>query len=254
MYLLNEMRLIFQFMLTVLTFGDKMFKQLKIAMTLGINVTTDALIKPTYHHGSLREALITAAIHRLQADGIAKLSLRALAADVGVSPTAVYRHFEDKLALLAAIACDGFSGLTHNMHKYLGSEPTDAMTALQRIGMGYIDYAIHHPAHYRLMFGQRMVERERFPDLYQTSAASFAMLRNNMQRGLDEKLFKPLPVDLLTTTAWSLVHGLSMLSIDGLVKYPSDENLDLLAQMVTRLLADGLLLPEHQHLSMSISS
>jgi hypothetical protein len=104
------------------------------------------------------------------------------------------------------------------------------------------------------MFGQRMVERERFPDLYQTSAASFAMLRNNMQRGLDEKLFKPLPVDLLTTTAWSLVHGLSMLSIDGLVKYPSDENLDLLAQMVTRLLADGLLLPEHQHLSMSTSS
>ncbi|MBK7300680.1 MAG: hypothetical protein IPI79_10210 [Moraxellaceae bacterium] len=62
-----------------------------------------------------------------------------------------------------------------------------------------------------------------------------------MQRGLDEKLFKPLPVDLLTTTAWSLVHGLSMLSIDGLVKYPSDENLDLLAQTVTRLLADGLL-------------
>ena len=42
--------------------------------------------------------------------------------------------------------------------------------------------------------------------------------------------------------------------IDGLVKYPSDENLDLLAQMVTRLLADGLLLPEHQHLSMSTSS
>ena len=217
-------------------------------------MTTDALIKPNYHHGSLREALITAAIHRLQADGVAKLSLRALAADVGVSPTAVYRHFEDKLALLAAIACDGFSGLTRNMQKYLGTEPTDAMTSLQRIGMGYIDYAIHHPAHYRLMFGQRMVERERFPDLYQTSAASFAMLRNNMQRGLDEKLFKPLPVELLTTTAWSLVHGLSMLSIDGLVKYPSDENLDLLAQMVTRLLADGLLLPEHQHLSMSTSS
>jgi AcrR family transcriptional regulator len=184
-------------------------------------VTTDALIKPNYHHGSLREALITAAIHRLQADGVAKLSLRALAADVGVSPTAVYRHFEDKLALLAAIACDGFSGLTHNMQKYLGTEPTDAMTSLQRIGMGYIDYAIHHPAHYRLMFGQRMVERERFPDL---------------------------------TTAWSLVHGLSMLSIDGLVMYPSDENLDLLAQTVTRLLADGLLLPEHQHHSMSTSS
>jgi hypothetical protein len=54
------------------------------------------------------------------------------------------------------------------MQQYLGEEFCDAMTALQRIGMGYIDYAIHHPAHYRLMFGQRMVERKRFPELYQS--------------------------------------------------------------------------------------
>jgi len=202
-------------------------------------------IKPNYHHGSLRDALLDAALVRLQADGVAKLSLRALAADVGVSPTAVYRHFEDKLALLATIASDGFTGLTRNMQQYLGEQPCDAMTALQRIGMGYIDYAIHHPAHYRLMFGQRMVERKRFPELYQSSNSSFAMLRNNMQRGLDENVFKPLPVELLTTTAWSLVHGLSMLCIDGLVNYPSSNDLDTLAQTVTRLLADGLLNTAH---------
>lgn len=198
-------------------------------------------LKPNYHHGSLRDALLDAALVRLQDDGVAKLSLRALAADVGVSPTAVYRHFEDKLALLAAIASDGFTGLTRNMQQYLGEQPCDAMIALQRIGMGYIDYAIKHPAHYRLMFGQRMVERQRFPELYQSSTKSFAMLRNNMQRGLDEQVFKPLPVELLTTTAWSLVHGLSMLCIDGLVAYPSSNDLDTLAQTVTRLLADGLL-------------
>jgi AcrR family transcriptional regulator len=64
---------------------------------------TQDLLKPNYHHGSLRDALLDAALVRLQADGIAKLSLRALAADVGVSPTAVYRHFEDKLALLAPL-------------------------------------------------------------------------------------------------------------------------------------------------------
>jgi AcrR family transcriptional regulator len=202
---------------------------------------TQDLLKPNYHHGSLRDALLDAALVRLQADGVAKLSLRALAADVGVSPTAVYRHFEDKSALLATIASDGFTGLTRNMQQYLGEEACDAMTALQRIGMGYIDYAIHHPAHYRLMFGQRMVERKRFPELYQSSNNSFTMLRNNMQRGLDENIFKPLPVELLTTTAWSLVHGLSMLCIDGLVNYPSSNYLDTLAQTVTRLLADGLL-------------
>ncbi|HNA22145.1 MAG TPA: TetR/AcrR family transcriptional regulator, partial [Agitococcus sp.] len=151
------------------------------------------IIKEHYHHGSLRDALISAAVQRLQSDGIAKLSLRALAADVGVSPTAVYRHFEDKSALLAAIACDGFVGLTQNMHKYLGHEPCDALVALKRIGIGYVDYAIHHPAHYRLMFGQRMVERARYPDLFQASNTSFAMLRNTIKRGIDEQLFRDLP-------------------------------------------------------------
>ncbi len=214
-------------------------------------MTTEALIKPNYHHGSLREALIHAAILRLQADGVAKLSLRALAADVGVSPTAVYRHFEDKLALLAAIASDGFMGLTLSMQQQLGTEPCDTLTALQRIGVGYIDYAIHHPAHYRLMFGQRMVERDRFPDLKKCSSASFAMLRNTIKQGLEQGIFQPLPLDMLTTCAWSLVHGMSMLCIDGLVDYTpvtsgADKNLDFLAQSVTHLLANGLLHPDYK--------
>ena len=86
-----------------------------------------AVISKNYHHGSLRDALLEAALQRLQADGVVKLSLRGLAADVGVSPTAVYRHFEDKSALLAAIACDGFIGLTQYMQQHLvGYMPCDA--------------------------------------------------------------------------------------------------------------------------------
>jgi AcrR family transcriptional regulator len=202
--------------------------------------TNELSTKAGYHHGSLRDALINAALLRLQADGVAKLSLRSLAADVGVSPTAVYRHFADKQALLAAIACDGFVGMTRHMQRQLGSEPCDTLTALQRIGVGYVDYAAHHPAHYRLMFGQRMVERKRFPDLYQASTASFAMLRDNIQRGLDEGVFKPLPIDLLTTTAWALVHGMAMLTIDGLASIPP-QHMQMLAGQVSQVLAEGLL-------------
>jgi len=202
----------------------------------------ETIVKEHYHHGSLRDALISAAVQRLQDDGVAKLSLRGLAADVGVSPTAVYRHFEDKSALLAAIACDGFIGLTQNMIRYLGQEPTDALTALKRIGIGYVDYAIHHPAHYRLMFGQRMVERARYPDLYQASNTSFATLRNMIKRGIDEQLFRDLPLDVMTMTAWSLVHGMAMLTIDCLVKQPNQEDaLLLIANQVQDTLAYGLL-------------
>lgn len=203
----------------------------------------ETIVKENYHHGSLRDALLSAAVQRLQADGVAKLSLRALAADVGVSPTAVYRHFEDKSALLAAIACDGFVGLTQNMHKYLGQEPCDALTALKRIGIGYVDYAIHHPAHYRLMFGQRMVERARYPDLFQASNTSFATLRNMIKRGIDEQLFRDLPLEVMTMTAWSLVHGMAMLTIDGCLVRPSNhpDALMAIANQVQDTLAHGLL-------------
>ncbi|MCB1657130.1 MAG: TetR/AcrR family transcriptional regulator [Moraxellaceae bacterium] len=203
----------------------------------------ESFVKEHYHHGSLHDALIGAAVQRLQQDGIAKLSLRALAADVGVSPTAVYRHFEDKSALLAAIACDGFVGLTQNMHKYLGHEPCDALSALKRIGIGYVDYAIHHPAHYRLMFGQRMVERARYPDLYQASNTSFAMLRDTIKRGIDEQMFRDLPLDVMTMTAWSLVHGMAMLTIDGCLVRPPNQSdaLMAIANQVQDTLAHGLL-------------
>ncbi len=204
----------------------------------------ESFVKENYHHGSLHDALIGAAVQQLQKDGVAKLSLRALAAEVGVSPTAVYRHFEDKSALLAAIACDGFVGLTQNMLKYLGQEPCDALSALKRIGIGYVDYAIHHPAHYRLMFGQRMVERARYPDLYQASNISFATLRNTIKRGIDEKIFRDLPLEIMTMTAWSLVHGMAMLTIDGcLVRPPNQsEALIAIADQVQDTLAHGLLL------------
>ncbi|PTQ91186.1 TetR/AcrR family transcriptional regulator [Agitococcus lubricus] len=203
---------------------------------------SESSTKTPYHHGNLRDALLSAALERLANDGVAKLSLRALASDVGVSPTAVYRHFEDKSALLAAIACDGFVGLTQNMVKHLGVDPCDALTALKRIGIGYVDYAMHHPAHYRLMFGQRMVERARYPELYQASNASFATLRNMIKRGMDEQLFKDLPLDVMTMTAWSLVHGMSMLTIDGLVKRPQQADvLIAIADQVQNTLAHGLL-------------
>jgi hypothetical protein len=101
------------------------------------------------------------------------------------------------------------------------------------------------------MFGQRMVERDRFPELKQCSSASFAMLRNTIKQGLEQGMFQPLPLDMLTTCAWSLVHGMSMLCIDGLVAYdPANtaqyKNLDFLAQSVTHLLANGLLHPDYK--------
>jgi len=113
-----------------------------------------------YHHGNLRSALIGTALNALEQDGPAALSLRALARSVGVSATAVYRHFANKDDLLAAIATEGFEGLSAEMTARLAQEPdADTLRRLVILGEGYVNYAVAHPAHYRLMFGKRMVER-----------------------------------------------------------------------------------------------
>src|SRR5687768_1314674 len=61
-----------------------------------------------YHHGDLRHALLQAALRTIQQHGVEALTLRAVGQDLGVSRTALYRHFADKSALLAVVAQEGF--------------------------------------------------------------------------------------------------------------------------------------------------
>ena len=71
--------------------------------------------KVAYHHGNLRQALMDEALMCIREQGADKLSLRALARQVGVSQAAPYRHFEDKVALLSALASDGFQRLANEI-------------------------------------------------------------------------------------------------------------------------------------------
>src|SRR5690554_5561170 len=130
-----------------------------------------------YHHGNLRSALIGTALNALEQDGPAALSLRGLARSVGVSATAVYRHFANKDDLLAAIATEGFEGMSAEMSARLAREPNaDRLRRLEILGEGYVGYVVSHPGHYQIMFGKRMVERASYPDLQQAASHSYGML------------------------------------------------------------------------------
>ncbi len=77
-----------------------------------VNIKSDgAKASGAYHHGDLRAAVIAAGLKRLEAGDGGELGLRALARDVGVSATALYRHFPDKEALLDALADEGLRRL-----------------------------------------------------------------------------------------------------------------------------------------------
>lgn len=195
----------------------------------------------SYHHGNLRDALVQAALDALEQDGPAALSLRSLARAVGVSPTAVYRHFANKDDLMAAIATEGFEGLSGEMTRRLAGEPdAPALRRLMILGEGYSGYAMSHPAHYRLMFGKRMVNKDDYPALARAAAHSYGMLEHAVAEAVATGELPNVPVPLLSTMAWSLMHGLSSLHNDGMLNDPSLPRGDALGETFTRMLAESL--------------
>jgi len=194
-----------------------------------------------YHHGDLRRALIDEALQVVQQEGPAALSLRALARAAGVSATAVYRHFENKDDLLACIACEGFTSLCAAMETRLATEPgANTRRRLVLIGEAHVDYAIAHPGHYRLMFGKRMIGRAAYPQLAAAASASYGMLSQCVADAVADAALPALPVPLLSTLCWSLVHGLATLNNDNLLTEADLPDSATLGATLTQLLADAL--------------
>lgn len=104
---------------------------------------------PTYHHGNLREELLTCAVRILDETGIEQLSLRALARDLGVSHAAPLRHFKTKTDLLAAIAIEGAQRLLDGVRA--ASDGLHARARLFAISAAYIDWAVANPAYYQVL-------------------------------------------------------------------------------------------------------
>src|SRR5438034_1791284 len=105
-----------------------------------------------YHHGNLRRALIDDAVRTMRKAGVGALTLRGVGAALGVSRTALYRHFADKDALLAAVAREGFVALKASLDAARIRVPSLA-DQLTEMGAAYVQFAVENPSHYRVMFG-----------------------------------------------------------------------------------------------------
>jgi AcrR family transcriptional regulator len=120
--------------------------------------------RDTFRHGNLPEALVSAALERLEADGVDAISLRDLARDAGVNHRAVYRHFPDKLSLLALVAERGWSRLAERLKKSTVDQPPGE-PALVAAGVGFFLFARDCPNLFHLMAGERINIENKFPDL-----------------------------------------------------------------------------------------
>ena len=165
----------------------------------------------SYHHGNLRAALIASAAAILAEQGAAELTLRGAARRAGVSQAAPYRHFRDKAALLAAVAADGFRGLAEAMRRLAG-EAAEPRGRLLGAGRGYLAFALDRSALFRLMFGPEAADKAAHPELRDAANEAFAVLAAEASPGPGGPAADAADRAL---AAWSLVHGLATLLIDG---------------------------------------
>jgi AcrR family transcriptional regulator len=172
----------------------------------------EATPKKPYHHGSLKEALVAAGIEILDARGLEALSLRAIAAHVGVSHTAPKNHFGSLKGLLTAIAAAGFG--RHRAYMLDGAQGGDPKGRQYAAMQGYIRFARVHPHLFRLLFSPALCALDD-PDLMAAARASYAVLAG-IAKGLDwDKSSAPDADRRSELMLWSLVHGYAMLSLSG---------------------------------------
>ncbi|MCA6061764.1 TetR/AcrR family transcriptional regulator [Thalassolituus sp. ST750PaO-4] len=168
----------------------------------------------SYHHGNLREALLSAAVDSIREQGAENLSLRALARVVGVSQTAPYRHFADKNGLLVELARQTFDELSGITSDCIDPSLSSAENLL-RAGEAYLRYAIANPEKYRLIFGSSITNREQYPQLRTSAHSAFNVLLQLMAEGAQRGEFLNTEPMILANNCWSSIHGFALLTIDG---------------------------------------
>ena len=178
----------------------------------------------SYHHGDLKKALTEAGVTILAEEGIKNLSLREAARRAGVSHTAPYRHFEDKDALLAAIAEEGFNRLILKLEEGIAKHPTNPLQRHYAIGEAYVQFAIENPNHLQVMFGNVLEDYKKYSNLKQVSEKSFSLLVETIKDCQKAGIVKKTNALQLALVAWSAIHGLSMLAIEKRNKWILENN------------------------------
>lgn len=161
----------------------------------------------SYHHGDLRAAVIAAGLKRLESGDSTELGLRALARDVGVSATALYRHFPDKEALLDALADEGLRRLGA-LQAQAWLKAGGGRTGFLATGVAYVRFAHEEPAVFRLSFTRQMPERK------QEGADGGEVAYSLLRVGVAQTMTHLDDPEVAALHAWSLVHGLAMLVLD----------------------------------------
>jgi AcrR family transcriptional regulator len=190
-----------------------------------------------YHHGDLKAALVNAGVEILRSEGLEALTLRAVARRAGVTQSAPYRHFQDRRALMAAVAERGFQRLQEAM--LTAMRGGDGRTGLKGIALAYVRFALDNGPEYRLMFGAELAVTDDLPSLRETSRSVLEFVAQGMSQLQKQGLVGPGDPMMLAVSTWSTLHGLAMLTLDGQVAGVAPDVAELVEES-TRIMMFGL--------------
>lgn len=200
----------------------------------------------SYHHGNLSDAIKELAIKLIAEYGVDGFSIRQAAGILGVASSAVYRHYQDKSALLKAICEDGFFRLGQQWVSLIESgvvsmDATPQAMSLARFSLGadaYFKFAVENPVVFQLMFGP-----------YGAGSANWSLFTNHspdnpytmLCKSLDElQQAKIISDDARINAeylAFSMIHGISCLAVSGVFKEMTcDQMWEKLALVKTNLI------------------
>ena len=209
--------------------------------------------RSTYRHGDLRRALLEAGVELARTGGPEAVVLREATRRAGVAPNAAYRHFENRQALLYAVRSVALAAVARAMEAELAAVPPDLPPAefardnLRAVGTGYLRFAQAESGLFRTAFGPS-------DDLTKRSQGTPGDSERKGQSGLDPFELLGAAIDKLVSAglmsperrpgaeflAWSAVHGLAMLVVDGPLGPVLGQQMQQVGQRVIDMVEKGL--------------
>ena len=193
--------------------------------------------KLTYHHGHLRRLIMDISINTIEQQGVEGINFRALSVMTGVSPGAPYHHFEDRPALVLALAQEGFELLEAAMVKTSQTIKNNPIEKLEALANTYLHFAVSHPGYFKVMFRADAVSNAH-EVLTHPTKLMFECLCNAIEESQKQGTApqgETLPLALLF---WSTIHGLAtLLTNESLKKFfiPEDKLTASIIHLMTKI-------------------
>ena len=165
------------------------------------------MVKQGYHHGNLREALIVACLRLIEEKGPTGFTLSEAARVAGVTPAAVYRHFEGREDLIAEASRQGYEIFADLMQYAYDKGQPSALAAFSATGRAYLAFARRYPGHYIAMF-ESGISVNKTPELAAVSARARGVLERaaeDLSRHIPEN--RRPPAAMISAHVWALSHG-----------------------------------------------